>query len=77
MTALERTRFITIEDYLAGEEISDIKHEYIGGTVHAMAGASNRHNTIAGNRFASLHGLTSRKILPALQQRYQGAHRVS
>jgi hypothetical protein len=41
---------ITIAEYLAGEEFSDVKHEYLGGTVHAMAGASNQHNAIAGNR---------------------------
>jgi Uma2 family endonuclease len=28
---------------------------YLGGTVHAMAGATIRHNNIAGNCFASLH----------------------
>jgi Uma2 family endonuclease len=54
MTVLERTSFITIEDYLAGEKISDIKHEYIGRTVHAMAGASNRHHLIATNSLVSL-----------------------
>lgn len=38
---------VRIADYLAGEETAAVKHEYIGGTVHAMAGASNRHNAIA------------------------------
>lgn len=56
MPALKQQNFVTIPDYLAGEEISDVKHEYIGGTVHAMAGATNRHNTIATNAIASLHG---------------------
>ena len=56
MTAVKQPDFITIEDYLAGEEVSDVKHEYLGGTVHAMAGATNQHNTIAGNAFALLHG---------------------
>jgi Uma2 family endonuclease len=46
--------FITIEDYLAGEEVSDVKHEYLGGTVHAMAGATNQHNTIAVSALLSL-----------------------
>jgi Uma2 family endonuclease len=48
MTALKNPNFITIADYLAGEEISDVKHEYLGGTIHAMAGASNQHNDIGG-----------------------------
>lgn len=56
MTALRKPHFITIADYLAGEEISDVKHEYLGGTVHATAGATNQHNTIAVNSLASLHG---------------------
>ena len=56
MTAVQQPASITIDDYLAGEEISDTKHEYLGGTVHAMAGATIRHNNIAGNCFASLHG---------------------
>jgi len=40
---------ISVEDYLSGEETSGVKHEYVGGVVHAMAGAKNRHNTIALN----------------------------
>lgn len=56
MTAVKQPDYMTIGDYLAGEEISDTKHEYLGGTVHAMAGATNQHNTIAGNCFALLHG---------------------
>lgn len=54
MTALEHPVLITIEDYLAGEETSDVKHEYLGGTVHAMAGATNQHNFIATNSIISL-----------------------
>ncbi|MGL4401360.1 MAG: Uma2 family endonuclease [Luteolibacter sp.] len=61
MTAVKPPDFITLEDYLAGEEVSAVKHEYLGGTVHAMAGATNQHNTLAGNSFASLHGQLRRK----------------
>jgi len=43
-----------ITDYLAGEEVSEVKHEYLGGTVHAMAGASNRHNGIATSALLAL-----------------------
>ena len=46
---------ISVEDYLVGEVISEVRHEYVGGEVYAMAGASNVHNIIAGNVFAALH----------------------
>ncbi len=46
---------LPVEDYLQGEEHSDVRHEYIGGDVYAMVGASDRHNLIAGNLFAALH----------------------
>ncbi len=45
---------ISVAEYLAGEELSGVKHEYLGGEVHAMAGASNRHNAIATNSLLSL-----------------------
>ena len=56
MTALEHPALISIEDYLAGEETSEVKHEYLGGTVHAMAGATNQHNVIALNSLLSIGG---------------------
>lgn len=54
MTALKQLELISIADYLAGEEVSGIKHEYLGGTVHAMAGATNQHNIVAGTIFGIL-----------------------
>lgn len=55
MTAARRLAYITVEEYLAGEEISPVKHEYRDGVVYAMAGARNVHNTIAINILAALH----------------------
>jgi len=46
---------ISITDYLDGELISEIKHEYINGDVYAMAGAKRAHNLVGGNLFATLH----------------------
>lgn len=54
MTAAENMRFITVEEYLAGELTSDVKHEYVAGHVYAMAGATNRHNRIATNFVSKL-----------------------
>ncbi|MDP2177468.1 Uma2 family endonuclease [Methylicorpusculum sp.] len=40
---------ISEEDYLQGELTSDVKHELIGGSVFAMAGASANHERICLN----------------------------
>jgi Uma2 family endonuclease len=40
---------MSVTGYLAFEEKSEVKHEYIGGEVHAMSGASREHNVIALN----------------------------
>lgn len=50
-----KLNLLSVEDYLAGELVSPIKHEYLGGVLYAMAGARNVHNLIAGNAFAFLH----------------------
>jgi Uma2 family endonuclease len=54
MTAAQRLNLISIEDYLAGELVSEIKHEYLAGVVYAMAGATNAHNAIATNTLIAL-----------------------
>ena len=46
---------ISVEEYLAGEQRTENRHEYINGAVHAMGGASAAHNLIAGNLFILLH----------------------
>lgn len=45
---------LPIDEYLAGERDVEIRHEYVTGYVYAMAGASNRHNRIAGNLYIRL-----------------------
>jgi len=45
---------ISVEDYLKGEKISPVRHEYIEGEVYAMAGASDKHNLIAGDIYIAL-----------------------
>ena len=52
MIANRQPAYITVEEYLAAEASSEIKHEYQNGYVYAMAGASDAHVTIAGNLFA-------------------------
>jgi Uma2 family endonuclease len=44
-----KTELLSVEEYLAGEEVSQIRHEYLGGIVYAMAGGTQDHNTISLN----------------------------
>lgn len=57
MSAVHRPQPISVKNYLAGELASETKHEYVGGVVYAMAGASNSHNLLASNALGTLHGL--------------------
>lgn len=54
MTAAKKLNPISVEDYLAGERVSPVKHEYLGGVVYAMAGATNAHNRIVTNSIVAL-----------------------
>jgi Uma2 family endonuclease len=54
MTAAKKLNLITEDEYLASELKSEVKHEYLGGVVYAMAGARNRHNLISGQVFGAL-----------------------
>ncbi|MEL7356338.1 MAG: Uma2 family endonuclease [Cyanobacteria bacterium J06560_6] len=49
MIAQISNNLMTPEEYLAFEEKSDIKHEYVNGEVFAMSGTTDSHNTIAIN----------------------------
>jgi Uma2 family endonuclease len=53
MELVTSEELISVEGYLSGELVSEIKHEYLGGVVHAMAGAKLRHNRAVGNVFLS------------------------
>ncbi|TAN51677.1 MAG: Uma2 family endonuclease [Methylococcaceae bacterium] len=41
-------------DYLAREEESRIRHEFVNGEMYAMSGGTQRHNRIAGNVYVAL-----------------------
>jgi Uma2 family endonuclease len=46
--------FITVEEYLSGEELAEERHVYINGQVFAMAGATEQHEIVSGNLFAAM-----------------------
>jgi Uma2 family endonuclease len=45
---------LTVAEYLEMERSAVVRHEYVGGSVYAMARASDRHNLIAGTLYARL-----------------------
>ena len=47
--AAQETAAIPHQEYLDGEQYSDIRHEYLAGQVFAMAGAGEKHNRISLN----------------------------
>ena len=55
MSTALKFNLVSIDDYLAGEAASPVKHEFLGGVVYAMAGARNTHNRLKGNIFGALH----------------------
>lgn len=50
----EPVNTIPVDEYLEGEERSELHHEYIGGQVYAMSGGSEAHNVLSGNLYAAL-----------------------
>ena len=46
LPTLKQTPYLSEQEYLDGERLSEFKHEYIDGYVYAMAGASANHNRI-------------------------------
>ena len=45
---------LTVEEYLAAERVADERHEYLDGSVYAMAGESPTHGTICTNLIGEL-----------------------
>lgn len=64
---------ITEDEYLASEAASPVKREYLFGLVHAMAGASERHNmialTVASACHAAARGGTCRTFMSDMRLR--------
>ena len=54
MEAAVAQPFISVEEYLDGEPSSLVRHEYVGGAVYAMAGASKDHNQICENLWSTI-----------------------
>jgi len=55
MIAAESLPRMSVSDYLAFEQDSEIRHELVDGYLYAMTGASDRHEEIVANLLAALH----------------------
>lgn len=55
MSAVPATKRISMEEYFALEEESEVKHEYYRGEVFAMAGGTIEHSQIISNTNAELN----------------------
>lgn len=53
-SSAEPTPPMTLDEYLAFEETSPIRHELVAGQIFAMTGGTIRHNRITGRIFARL-----------------------
>lgn len=53
--SLQPHRRYTVEEYIEFESAAEDKHEFFGGEIFAMVGASYAHASIAGNIAAALH----------------------
>lgn len=49
MSSAESPQFVSVDDYLATEEKSEARNEYVEGWVRAMSGGSVRHNQVKVN----------------------------
>lgn len=59
------SQFITPDEYLRRERVSETKHEYFQGQIYAMAGASEAHADIRSNMFVALaNGLRGKPCRP-------------
>lgn len=54
MSAAVEPSFVSIQEYLDGEERSEVRHEYVQGRVYAMSGATDLHSQIVSNLVALL-----------------------
>lgn len=54
MQTAAQNDYVPVEDYLTAEETSEVRHEYLGGLVYAMAGETLKHNRITGNVYILL-----------------------
>jgi Uma2 family endonuclease len=59
--ATPAVKYVSVEDYLLMEEAAEGRHEYVGGNVVAMAGATEEHNRIVASLMREIGGFLKGK----------------
>lgn len=54
MTALRKRLDMTVEEFIAWEELQDDRYEFLNGEITAMVGGTRNHSQIAGNIHVAL-----------------------
>ena len=49
-----KSTYISEQDYLEGEKVREMKHEYFDGEIFAIAGASRRHQRLTTNTLVAI-----------------------
>jgi len=69
---------ISVQAYLDGEKLARRKHEFVAGTIYAMAGATANHNRIATNAtgllYSQLRGKTCEVFNSDMKVRVRQKH---
>ncbi len=73
MTTALLDQKITYEDYLAWENNQAERHEFIGGRIFAMTGATQKHNLVITNLGFALRRELQGTPLPRAAARYEAA----
>ncbi len=64
MLAKQVKPLLSEDDYLEMERVSKIRHEYVEGTIYAMAGGSRSHNKIAMKQASRcINTLKARRVM--------------
>ena len=59
--------YMTVEEYLAFEQQSPTRYEYVDGSIYAMTGASKNHARLSGNIASRLHAFLEGKSCESYQ----------
>ena len=61
MSLADNSESVSLDEYLAAERASELRHEYIHGQVYAMTGGSLNHGQICANLLVAVHSAARAK----------------